>query len=108
MTGTPEEVPVTLDLLKQKMSEFAKERDWDQFHSPRNLLWLWWVKWENYLRYFSGKERLSDICGVDLGKAALRKVQLNAIKYPVKVYEDPPTNNQEDQSITNVPTPMNN
>lgn len=28
--------------------------------------------------------RLSDICGVDLGKAALRKVGLNAIKYPVK------------------------
>lgn len=27
--------------------------------------------------------RLSDICGVDLGKAALRKVELNAIKYPV-------------------------
>ncbi|CAN1269220.1 dCTP pyrophosphatase 1, partial [Linum perenne] len=27
--------------------------------------------------------RLSDICGVDLGKAALRKLQLNAIKYPV-------------------------
>lgn len=26
--------------------------------------------------------RLSDICGVDLGKAALRKVELNAIKYP--------------------------
>jgi dCTP diphosphatase len=27
--------------------------------------------------------RLSDICGIDLGKAALRKVGLNAIKYPV-------------------------
>lgn len=28
--------------------------------------------------------RLSDICGVDLGKAALRKLELNAIKYPIK------------------------
>lgn len=27
--------------------------------------------------------RLSDICGVDLGEAALRKLQLNALKYPV-------------------------
>lgn len=27
--------------------------------------------------------RLADICGVDLGKAALRKVELNALKYPV-------------------------
>lgn len=31
--------------------------------------------------------RLSDICGIDLGKAALRKVELNAIKYPAsKIY----------------------
>lgn len=29
---------VTLDDLKEKMATFAKERDWDQFHSPRNLL----------------------------------------------------------------------
>lgn len=28
--------------------------------------------------------RLSDICGVDLGEAALRKIELNALKYPVK------------------------
>lgn len=27
--------------------------------------------------------RLSDICGIDLSKAALRKLELNAIKYPV-------------------------
>lgn len=27
--------------------------------------------------------RLSDVCGIDLGKAALRKMELNAIKYPV-------------------------
>lgn len=29
---------VTLKDLKTKMAEFARERDWDQFHSPRNLL----------------------------------------------------------------------
>lgn len=29
---------VTLDELKKKMADLAKERDWDQFHSPRNLL----------------------------------------------------------------------
>lgn len=27
--------------------------------------------------------RLSDICGIDLGQAALRKIGLNALKYPV-------------------------
>lgn len=29
---------VTLEHLGKRMAEFAKERDWDQFHSPRNLL----------------------------------------------------------------------
>lgn len=29
---------VSLEDLKNKMADFAKERDWDQFHSPRNLL----------------------------------------------------------------------
>ncbi|CAI0387293.1 unnamed protein product [Linum tenue] len=29
--------------------------------------------------------RLSDVCGIDLGKAALRKLQLNAIKYPADI-----------------------
>lgn len=38
MTGAPESDSVSLDLLKKKMAEFAKERNWDQFHSPRNLL----------------------------------------------------------------------
>jgi dCTP diphosphatase len=27
--------------------------------------------------------RLSDMCGVDLGKASLRKIEINARKYPV-------------------------
>lgn len=29
---------VTLEELKKRMADFARERDWDQFHSPRNLL----------------------------------------------------------------------
>lgn len=29
---------VSLDLLKKMMDDFAKERNWEQFHSPRNLL----------------------------------------------------------------------
>lgn len=46
--------------------------------------------------------QLSDMCGVDLGKAALRKVQLNAIKYPV----NPSTNNDQNQSNANT-APLN-
>ncbi|XP_039161179.1 dCTP pyrophosphatase 1-like [Eucalyptus grandis] len=105
---------VTLDLLKQKMAEFAKERDWGQFHSPRNLLlalvgevgelseifqWKGEVPkglpdWKDEERVHLGEElsdvllylvQLSDVCGIDLGRAALRKVELNALKYPVSL-----------------------
>lgn len=38
MTEVSEGESVTLEELKKKMADFAKERDWDQFHSPRNLL----------------------------------------------------------------------
>ncbi|CAI9107302.1 OLC1v1006627C1 [Oldenlandia corymbosa var. corymbosa] len=115
MTGGIEigkEEQVTLDLLKKKMDDFAKERDWERFHSPRNLLlalvgevgelseifqWKGEVPkglpdWKEEEKQHLGEElsdvllylvRLSDMCGVDLGKAALRKVELNAIKYPI-------------------------
>ncbi|KAG2726272.1 hypothetical protein I3760_01G104400 [Carya illinoinensis] len=105
---------VTLEGLRNRMAKFAKERDWDQFHSPRNLLlalvgevgelseifqWKGEVPrglpdWKDEEKEHLGEElsdvllylvRLSDICGVDLGKAALRKLELNAIKYPVKL-----------------------
>ncbi|KAF8031853.1 hypothetical protein BT93_D0926 [Corymbia citriodora subsp. variegata] len=103
---------VTLEELKKRMAEFASDRDWDQFHSPRNLLlalvgevgelseifqWRGEVArglpgWKEEERQHLGEElsdvllylvRLSDVCGVDLGEAVLRKLQLNALKYPV-------------------------
>ncbi|KAK6266126.1 hypothetical protein QUC31_016963 [Theobroma cacao] len=114
MTGVRDKEGVTLEELKERMAEFARERDWDQFHSPRNLLlalvgevgelseifqWKGEVPrglpdWKDEEKQHLGEElsdvllylvRLSDICGVDLGKAALRKLEINAIKYPVKL-----------------------
>jgi NTP pyrophosphatase (non-canonical NTP hydrolase) len=32
------EATATLEELRRKLSQFADDRDWDQFHSPRNLL----------------------------------------------------------------------
>jgi dCTP diphosphatase len=29
---------VTLEELRKKMADFAREREWEQYHSPRNLL----------------------------------------------------------------------
>lgn len=31
-------LPVTLGEIQELQAKFAKDRDWDQFHSPRNLL----------------------------------------------------------------------
>ena len=42
--------------------------------------------------------RLSDICGVDLGKAALRKFELNAIKYPVTACKNTSSNQYQSNS----------
>lgn len=42
--------------------------------------------------------RLSDSCGIDLGKAAMRKLDLNAIKYPAL----------KQQCQTTTPTNSNN
>ncbi|KAF6154351.1 hypothetical protein GIB67_026807 [Kingdonia uniflora] len=111
MAETPVAENITLEDLRKKMEDFAKERDWEKYHSPRNLLlaligevgelseifqWKGEVPkglsdWKEEEKVHLGEElsdvllylvRLSDICGVDLGKAALRKIGLNAIKYP--------------------------
>lgn len=103
---------VSLETLRKRMADFATERDWEQFHSPRNLLlalvgevgelseifqWKGEVPkglpgWDDAEKEHLGEEladvllylvRLSDMCGVDLGKAALRKMEINARKYPV-------------------------
>ncbi|KAK3204710.1 hypothetical protein Dsin_018756 [Dipteronia sinensis] len=124
MTGVSETTEgVTLQQLKNKMAEFSKDRDWDQFHTPRNLLlalvgevgelseifqWKGEVPrglpgWKEEEKQHVGEElsdvllylvRLSDICGVNLDQAVLRKLELNAIKYP------PPLKPQQDQGTT--------
>lgn len=44
--------------------------------------------------------RLSDMCGVDLGKAALRKVEFNAIKYPANATKEVTNNKDENKNST--------
>eukprot|EP00249_Psilotum_nudum_P007245 c20424_g1_i2 orf=259-696(+) len=104
---------VTLKDLTTMMADFASERDWEKFHSPRNLLlalvgevgelseifqWKGEVPrglpdWSTAEREHLGEElsdvllyllRLADICEVDLGQAALGKLRKNALKYPVE------------------------
>ncbi|KAL2530821.1 NTP Pyrophosphohydrolase MazG-related [Forsythia ovata] len=107
-------VDISLKDLSNKLEEFAKARDWEKYHSPRNLLlamvgevgelseifqWRGEVdkglpNWKESDKEHLGEElsdvllyliRLADICGIDLGDAAARKIVKNAIKYPPKV-----------------------
>ncbi|GLJ28961.1 hypothetical protein SUGI_0571440 [Cryptomeria japonica] len=108
-----EMIDISLNDLQFKLAEFARVRDWDQFHSPRNLLlalvgevgelseifqWKGEVErglpnWNNSEKEHLGEElsdvllylvRLADICGVDLGEAALKKLKKNEVKFPVE------------------------
>ena len=101
--------PPTLETLAVKLAEFARERDWDQFHSPKNLAmalagevgevlehFQWLTESQSrdlppHVREAVALEladvllylvRLADKLGVDLSAAALRKIELNAAKYP--------------------------
>ena len=99
----------SLTQLQQQLSEFARERDWEQFHSPKNLCMALTVEagelqeifqWltdeqsrnpgEEQLR-MAGEEmadvllylcRLADVLDIDLLTAANTKLAKNAQKYP--------------------------
>jgi len=97
--------------LRDALRAFAAERDWDQFHSPRNLAAALAVEAAELLEPFQwltdeqSRElspesraaveqemadvllylvRLADKLGVDLERAARAKIALNAQKYPVE------------------------
>jgi NTP pyrophosphatase (non-canonical NTP hydrolase) len=98
-----------LHRLREALREFAAARDWEQFHSPKNLAMALSVEAAELLEHFQwlteegsrglakdeldkvGEEmadvllyliRLADKLDVDLLQAAARKMQLNAAKYP--------------------------
>ena len=98
-----------LEKLRDKLRAFAAERDWDQFHSPKNLAMAMSVEVAELLEHFQwlteeqsrrlptdtlaavNEEaadillyliRLSDKLGIDLIAAANKKIETNARKYP--------------------------
>lgn len=104
------EKELSLDVLKQQLRDFAAHREWDQFHSPKNLAAALSVEAAELLEPFQWltdeqsrnlssekiqavtKEiadvliyliRLADKLDVDLLKAAGEKIIENASKYPV-------------------------
>ncbi len=97
-----------LDRLRDQLRAFALERDWEQFHSPKNLAIALSVEASELLEHFQWvteaqssslplsevrKEmgdvllyliRLADKLGIDLIEAAQAKLVENAKKYPVE------------------------
>ncbi|GFR12800.1 dCTP pyrophosphatase 1 [Trichonephila clavata] len=101
-----------LENIRQIQLNFVKERNWEQYHQPRNLLlalvgevgelaelfeWRGEVKeglpdWTEEDKEHLGQElsdvllyliRLSEKCHIDLPAAVLKKISMNAEKYPV-------------------------
>ena len=100
-----------LDALKQKLRQFAHERDWGRYHSPKNLAMALSAEVGELLEHFQWLTEqqsgalapaelraveleladvllylisLADKLDVDLIAAAHRKIGLNAEKYPVE------------------------
>jgi dCTP diphosphatase len=98
-----------IDHLRARLAEFAAEREWDQFHNPKNLTmalaaevgeliehfqWLTFEEASNLPAQIRDEValeaadvflfllRLCDKLGIDLAQAAERKLALNALKYP--------------------------
>ena len=97
--------------LTKKIRAFAQNRDWDQFHSPKNLAMalsvevsevvehFQWLTQEESNRLDTEKlkqireeigdvmiylARLADRLGIDPVQAAEEKMQINEKKYPVE------------------------
>ena len=100
----------SLDELCDRLRQFAAERDWDPFHNPKNLAMALVAEAGELVEHFQWLTfdqaaalpppalaeveleiadvllflvRLSDKLGIDPVKAAEKKLELNAKKYPV-------------------------
>jgi len=99
------------ELIKE-LQEFAKERDWEQFHSPKNLAMALSVEVAEIVEIFQWltqeesknlppdklekmKEEIGDVMifltnladklGIDPLEAAKEKIQINREKYPASI-----------------------
>ena len=100
-----------LEVLRARIAAFVAERDWEQFHNPKNLAMSVAIEAAEVMEHFQWLTpaqaadlpartreevalecadvllyllRLCDKLGIDLAAAAGRKLVLNAQKYPVE------------------------
>ena len=95
--------------LQSKISSFCEERDWDKFHTPKNLAISICLEAAELLENFQWSEdlildrenvvkisdeiadvliyaiRLCEIMGLDPIDIANKKIEKNGVKYPVKL-----------------------
>ena len=103
---------LNLDKIKETLRKFTEERDWEQFHNPKNLATALSVEASELLEIFQWSNdgglneindpkkreeiekeiadifnyliKLVDILDMDLEKVALDKIKENAEKYPIE------------------------
>ena len=68
--------------LVQSLRSFAVERDWAQFHSPKDLASALSAEAADVFLYLL---QLCDQLGIDLMAASLIKTEVNRGKYPVAI-----------------------
>ena len=103
--------PATLAGLRDALRRFAAARDWEQFHTPKNLAMALSVEAAELLEHFQWLTpaqsarldakrkravadeiadvllyltRLADVLDIDAVAAARQKIRVNARKYPVR------------------------
>ena len=100
----------SLSVLRDEIRRFAQERNWEQFHTPKNLAMALTVEAAELAEPFQWLSadqscaldqpvktevaheiadvfiyliRLADVLGIDPVDAAFEKIKINAQKYPV-------------------------
>ena len=102
---------IDIEKLRVALQDFAAARDWDKYHSPKNLAMAMSVEMAELMEHFEWLSeeqslslddearqavalemadvliylvRMADRCGVDLDTAVQQKLLLNAEKYPAE------------------------
>lgn len=101
----------SLDDLRERLRAFAEARDWEQFHTPKNLAMSVAIEAAEIMEHFQWLTpaqsahldeamkrevaheiadvllylvRLADVLDIDMPAAAREKIELNALKYPAR------------------------
>lgn len=112
----PADETTTIAELKRWVLDFSRERDWEQFHHPKDLGVALASEVGELLEHFRFRDdrrvrdeladpknlrelaheladcfwillRLADVCGIDVSASLREKLELAAVKYPVdRVY----------------------